>query len=371
MVSSLSSSASSIQARFKFDLIRPGNEVAFSFDVDLKLPGVGITAIFGPSGSGKTTLLRCLAGLERARRGDCVVNGVPWQDENVFTPVHRRPLGVVFQESSLFAHLTAQGNLQYAVSRSAGKGQGVVYEQVVQVMGLGGLLQRYPHQLSGGERQRVAIARALLTQPQLLLMDEPLASLDKARKQEVLPYLEHIRTAFKVPILYVSHSLEEVTRLADHVVLMAAGRVIAQGDLTAVFSRLDVALWLEEDTAVVLQAQVVERDAQWHLMCVRYSGGVLWLRDNGVAIDQPVRIRVHARDVSLALTKHEDSSIVNRLEVEVVEVVQDRDEAMALVRLLSGDVFLMARITRRSLQQLGLDVGSVVWAQVKSAAMLS
>ena len=364
------SAQSSMQARFKFEVTRDNDEAAFFFDVDIMLPGQGITAIFGPSGSGKTTLLRCISGLERSSEGVCVVNGITWQSKSVFTPVHRRPLGVVFQESSLFAHLTAEGNLQYAVRRSS-KGQGIVFEQVIQVMGIAALLQRYPHQLSGGERQRVAIARALLTQPQLLLMDEPLASLDKARKQEVLPYLEHIRTAFEVPILYVSHSLEEVTRLADHVVLMDSGRVIAQGGVTDVFSRLDTALWLEEDTAVVLQAQVVERDNSWHLMRVRYSGGDLWLRDNGTALDQWVRVRVHAKDVSLALTKHEDSSIVNRLEVKIVEVGQDHDEAMALVRLLSGDVFLMARITRRSLQQLGLMVGAVVWAQVKSAAMLS
>ncbi len=365
------SPAPSIKARFKYALAREGDTKAFCLDVNTELPGCGITAIYGSSGSGKTTLLRCIAGLERAELGLCFVNGMPWQDERVFEPVHQRPLGFVFQESSLFEHLTAEGNLQYAVKRSAGKFRGIVYGHVITVMGLSGLLERYPHELSGGERQRVAIARALLAQPQLLLMDEPLASLDRLRKREILPYLEHLRTAFDVPIIYVSHSLEEVTRLADHVVLLEAGSVIAQGSVTDVFSRLDVALWLDEDMAVVLQGRVVERDVRWHLMRIQYSGGSIWLRDSRAALNQPVRVRIHAKDVSLALTKHDDSSIVNRLEVRVVDIAQDQDEAMALVRLLSGDEYLMARITRRSVKQLGLKVGVPVWAQVKSAAMLS
>ena len=361
---------SSIHARFKHCPQQAHAGAAFCLDVDITLPSAGVTAIFGPSGSGKTTLLRCIAGLEVVSQGECTVNGESWQSQANRMPVHRRAIGFVFQEASLFAHLTAQANLQYAIKRAASKTRAVDYEQVVDVMALSPLLARYPHELSGGERQRVAIARALLAQPRLLLMDEPLASLDRARKQEILPYLEHLRAVFNVPIIYVTHSLEEVARLADQVVLMEQGKVVSQGDVADVFSRLDVALWLNDDMAVVLKGVVVERDAQWHLMRVQYSGGHLWLRDSGAALSQTVRIRIHAKDVSLTLAEHQDTSIANRLNTQVVDIVGDQDEAMSLIRLASGSDYLMARVTKRSVEQLGLKVGMSVWAQVKSAAMV-
>ena len=198
-----------IDARFRLDW--PG----FSLDVDLALPGRGVTALFGHSGSGKTTLLRCIAGLERAAQGRLAVDGEVWQDAGSWLPPHQRPIGYVFQEASLFAHLTVLGNLRYGMKRISGA-QRVSLDHAIELLGIGHLLDRKPDRLSGGERQRVGIARALAVSPRLLLMDEPLAALDLKRKQEILPYLERLHDELSIPVLYVSHSPDEVARLADY-----------------------------------------------------------------------------------------------------------------------------------------------------------
>ncbi|WP_417357423.1 molybdenum ABC transporter ATP-binding protein [Gallaecimonas pentaromativorans] len=358
-----------IEARFALGLTGKG-ESAFNLDVDLTLPGQGVSAIFGHSGSGKTTLLRCLAGLERAPVGRLKVNGDTWQDQGLFLKTHKRPLGYVFQESSLFPHLTAKGNLDYATKRSGKATPEALYQKVLAVMGIEPLLGRYPHQLSGGERQRVAIARALLIQPSLLLMDEPLAALDMARKQEILPYLEKLRTSFALPVVYVSHAMDEVARLADHVVVMQGGKVKAEGAVGEVFSRLDLPLPAGDDASVVWQGQLAERDSQWHLAKVACPGGALWVRDNGDALGGPVRLRVQARDVSLSLSRHSDSSILNLLAVEVEQMVPDKDDAMVLVRLKAQNDHLIARLTRRSASTLALQPGQSLWAQIKSVAIV-
>ncbi|WP_346840007.1 molybdenum ABC transporter ATP-binding protein [Microbulbifer sp. SAOS-129_SWC] len=365
-------SETAIQLRFR--LAYPGE--GFSLELDAPLPGRGITAIFGQSGSGKTSLLRCVAGLQRAE-GLLRVRGETWQDERTFLPPHRRPLGYVFQEASLLPHLSARGNLDYALKRAdrgaaatLAHGAAATFSHIVELMGIGDLLARYPHQLSGGERQRVAIARALLIGPQLLLMDEPLASLDSARKREILPYLERLRSEFDLPILYVSHALDEVARLADHLLVMEAGRAVAQGSVASVLSRIDLPLPLGEDAGVVLDGQVLERDSHWHLARIGFDGGELWLRDGGQPVGEPLRVRVLARDLSLALTPHGDTSILNRLPVEVAEIAADADSAMVLVRLRAGASSLVARLTRRSAEHLELVPGQKLWAQIKSAAIV-
>ncbi|WP_372750271.1 molybdenum ABC transporter ATP-binding protein, partial [Litorivivens sp.] len=218
--------------------------------------------------------------------------------------------------------------------------------------------------------QRVAIARALLRSPQLLLMDEPLASLDQARKQEILPYLENIHTQFDIPIFYVSHAIDEVARLADHVVVLHQGSVSAQGEVKSVFARTDLPLHIGDETGVILLGTVVERDTRWRLKRVVFDGGELWLRDSGDAIGRSVRVRVLARDISLALSVDDNTSILNRLATTVTDIIDDEDEAMALIRLTVGSSSLLARVTRRSVAQLGLQPGMPVWAQIKSAAMI-
>ncbi|WP_420554749.1 molybdenum ABC transporter ATP-binding protein [Neptuniibacter marinus] len=359
-----------IQASFQ--LKHPeAHDNSFILDIDLTLPSQGVTVIFGPSGSGKTTLLRCIAGLEEPDKGQLSINGEIWQNASLSMPTHKRPLGYVFQESSLFPHLTALGNLNYARKRAGKKVSNQLYDHAIDIMGIHDILHRYPQQLSGGERQRVAIARALLINPLLLLMDEPLASLDKQRKQEIIPYLERLGSSLEIPIIYVSHSMDEVSRLADHVVVLKQGKVSAQGGLTEVFSQIDLPLDYGDDTGVVLQGHVIERDRKWHLARIAFSDGELWVRDRGDELNQAVRVRVLARDVSLTLTPDNDSSILNRLAVTVDEIAADTDEAMALIRLKTGSEYLIARLTCKSIDRLQLEPGKKLWTQIKSVALIS
>ncbi len=353
-----------IQARFKLAFPE------FTLDVDLDLPGRGVTALFGHSGSGKTTLLRCIAGLEKVPGGYLRVGDGIWQDDHACLPVHRRPIGYVFQEASLFPHLTVRRNLEYGLKRVESSARKVSLDQAVELLGIGHLLDRQPDRLSGGEKQRVAIARALAVSPRLLLMDEPLAALDLARKQEILPYLERLHDELEIPLLYVSHAPDEVARLADHIVVMDQGRTVASGPLTDTLARLDLPIRLGEDAGVVLDAAVAERDAQWGLARAAFEGGAVWVRDGGHAIGQHVRVRILARDVSLALTRHTGTSILNILPAAVEAMVEDGHPALALVRLSVGDSPLLARLTRRSAHALELAPGKRVYAQIKAVALV-
>ena len=357
-------SGEGIRARFSLD--RGG----FTLEVDLDLPGRGVTALFGHSGSGKTTLLRLMAGLERAEQGELAVNGQVWQDAATFLPTHRRPLGYVFQEASLFPHLSVGGNLEYGIKRVPAAERKVSLEQAIELLGIGPLLGRKPDRLSGGERQRVGIARALALSPRVLLMDEPLAALDLARKKEILPYLERLHDELEIPVVYVSHAPDEVARLADHLVVMDAGRAVASGPLTETLARLDLPFRLGEDAGVVLDAVVAERDVQWSLAKVDFGGGAVWVRDGGQPVGRRVRLRILARDVSLALTPHNGSSILNTLSAAVVAIADDTHPALALVRLNVGGSPLVARVTRRSAAALDLAPGKLLNAQIKSVAIL-
>jgi molybdate transport system ATP-binding protein len=354
-----------IQARFQHRAT-----TGFTLDVDLQLPGTGVTALFGPSGCGKTTLLRCLAGLTRAADGLLSVQGEVWQDAQRFVPTHQRPLGYVFQDAHLFAHLSVHRNLFYGHARVPAHLRHSAPDGVVELLGIGHLMARMPSGLSGGERQRVAMARALLSSPRLLLMDEPLAALDHQRKQEILPYLERLRDELKIPLLYVSHAPDEVARLADHIVVLREGRTVASGPLSETLARVDLPLHLGEDAGVVLQAVVQERDSAWHLARVAFEGGSLWVRDGGHAVGQPVRVRILARDVSLALEPAAGTSIQNSLQAAVEQIAGDCHPALALVRLRAGASPLLARLTRRAASGLQLEVGQTVWVQIKAVALI-
>ncbi|MGE5153565.1 MAG: molybdenum ABC transporter ATP-binding protein [Bdellovibrio bacteriovorus] len=352
-----------IEARFNLEY--PG----FSLDADLALPSQGVTALFGPSGSGKTTLLRAIAGLVRLPDGHLRVDGEIWQDGGTFLPTHRRPLGYVFQEASLFPHLSVRGNLDYGRRRS-GQGDAAGFSHILELLGIGHLLDRRPGGLSGGERQRVAVARALLTRPRLLLMDEPLAALDQARKEEILPYLEGLHRELGIPILYVSHAPDEVARLADHLVVLESGRVLATGPLTETLARLDLPIRLGEDAGVVIEARVALRDPDWHLARADFPGGRLWVRDRGHPIGETVRVRILARDVSIAREPIQGTSILNTLPVTVTELAPDAHPALRLVRLSAAEVPLLARLTARSAAALELVPGACVWAQIKAVALI-
>lgn len=342
----------------------------FTLDVDLAVPAQGVTAVFGVSGSGKTTLLRCVAGLERAGHARVAVGGETWQDDaaGVFVPTHRRRLGYVFQEASLFDHLDVRGNLQFGLRR-AGVAPAAL-AAMVERLGIGGLLARRPAQLSGGERQRVAIARALATQPRILLLDEPLASLDAARRGEILPWLERLRDELRLPMLYVTHAVDEVARLADHLVLLDAGRVVASGPLAQLFTRLDTAGLPGEDASALLQGALGARDARWHLARVDFDGGALWVADTGKPVGARVRVRVHARDVGIALAPGETSTVQNRLACTVQAIGPGRHPSQALVQLACGASLLQAAVTARAVDALGLAPGMRVWAQVKAVALV-
>jgi molybdate transport system ATP-binding protein len=354
----------SIQARFRLDY--PG----FGLDVDLDLPGQGVTALFGPSGSGKTSLLRCMAGLVRAGDARMDVNGETWQHGSTFLAPHRRALGYVFQEASLFEHLSVQGNLDFGRSRVPLALQRVASDRAIDLLGLGHLLARRPQGLSGGERQRVAIARALLTSPRLLLMDEPLAALDQQRKNEFMPYLQRLNAELDIPVVYVSHSPDEVARLADHLVVLDGGRVMACGPLAQTLSRLDLPISQGEDAGVVLNAVVAERDEPWHLARVDFEGGHLWVRDAGQAIGQPVRVRILARDVSISLQRQSDTSIQNILPATIAGISEEGHPSLSVLRLDLGPSALLARLTRRSAASLNLAPGMPVWVQIKAVALI-
>lgn len=343
----------------------------FELNVDLRLPASGITVLFGASGSGKTSVLRCVAGLERAA-GVVRIAGQVWQDDaaGVFLPTWRRPLGYVFQEASLLAHLTVRGNVEFALRRSTGPSGHQALIDAVELLGIGHLMDRGTAQLSGGERQRVAIARALVTQPALLLLDEPLASLDHARRQDILPWLARLRDELRLPMLYVTHSADELARLADHVVVLEGGQLRASGPVAEVLSAVRSPVVVGEDAGVLLVGQVLALDVRWHLAQVGFDGGALWVHNSGLELGQRLRLRVLARDVSIALSLPQGSSIQNLLACQVESLEADGHLSQALVRLACGGSFVLARLTQRAVHGLALAPGQAVWAQVKSVAIV-
>ncbi|WPN27552.1 molybdenum ABC transporter ATP-binding protein [Pseudomonas sp. P5_109] len=358
-----------IQMRLKLDY--PG----FALDVDLQLPGRGVTALYGHSGSGKTTCLRCIAGLERADQGFIQVNDEVWQDsENrVFVAPHKRALGYVFQEASLFPHLSVLANLEFGLKRIPKPQRRVDMAHATELLGISHLLDRHPQHLSGGERQRVGMARALLTSPNLLLMDEPLAALDAQRKNEILPYLQRLHDELDIPVLYVSHSQDEVARLADHIVLLSSGKALASGPIGQTLARLDLPLAMGDDAGVVIEGRVSAYDAEYQLLSLQLPDTSLNIRVPHTPMDagQALRCKVQARDVSLSLDSAGQSSILNRLPVTVVSEMSADNAAHVLIRLDAAGSPLLARITRYSRDQLNVHPGQQLWAQIKAVAVLA
>lgn len=343
----------------------------FSLAAAFAIPAPGITGLFGRSGCGKTTLLRCIAGLEPASRGVVRVQGETWQDAGRFVPPHRRAAGYVFQEPRLFPHLSVAGNLHYGMRRAAAGSAGAVdFDHVVELLGLGHLLARRPARLSGGERQRAAIARALLRRPRIILMDEPLANLDSARKQEILPFLDRLHAEVSLPILYVSHSLDEITHLCDRLVVLDAGRVTAAGPLQDVLLRDDLPLPAGEEAGAVVEGTVREYDAEYEMTRVAVSAGELLIPGRHGRIGSHTRLRILARDVSLALSRPEATTILNILPAEI-DAVHPQPGGYVAVRLRCGIDRLVARISRRSLEKLAIRPGMRVYAQLKGVAVRS
>ncbi len=354
----------SIEARFHLQ------KQEFTLDIDLTVPTRGVLAVFGPSGCGKTTLLRVIAGLERVPGGYLKVGEMVWQAGNRFVPPHKRSLGYVFQEASLFPHLTVQGNLEYGMKRVPKEERKVSLDRAIELLGIGSLLERRADQLSGGERQRVAIARALAVSPRLLLLDEPLAALDMARKREIMPYLESLHAELKIPVIYVSHAPDEVARLADYLVLLERGKIRASGEIAEMLTRLDLPLARGADAAAIVETRVAGHDAEYHLTRLEFSGGEIIVSRKNLPVGHPVRVRIAARDVSLTLKRQSGTSILNIFPATVTELTPTGESKMT-VRLMVAGVPLLSRITRRSAAALDLKPGKAVYAQVKSVALLA
>ena len=344
----------------------------FQFQVSLDLPLDGVTAIFGPSGCGKTTFLRCLAGLERSPTGLLKFGNAVWQDEaqGAFLPIPERSIGYVFQEPRLFPHFTVRANLEYGFKRTATEKRKLSLEKIVEILGLHDLLDRRPHNLSGGEQQRVAIGRALLTSPELLLMDEPLSSLDVKRKREILPFIRRLDTELHIPIIYVTHSLQEVLQLATTLVMLKDGRVTGVGPLSEVFAQLDSRRFMEESQiGAVIDTTVEAHDPEFGLTKLAFAGRHLYVPHQEQAIGEQLRVQIHSRDVSIITSQPAfQSSVLNILKATVTDIgTVDPEHPFVDIKLDIGWP-LLATITRKSLASLNLQPGQHVFAQIKAVA---
>lgn len=347
----------------------------FALDAAFTVPATGVTGLFGPSGCGKTTVLRCMAGLQRLADGYCAIDGDVWQDGNVFRPPHERPVGYVFQEASLFPHLSVTGNLLYATRgrRPRSPKDPIGFDEVVALLGLEKLLDRSPRHLSGGERQRVAVGRALLSQPKLLLMDEPLSALDRQTKDEILPFLERLHDGLSLPVIYVSHDMTEVERLVDYLVLMRSGHVLAAGPLSKLQSDPALPLAAGRDAAVTLDAVVSAYDPEYGLATLQVEGGRITVPMPEVAIGGHRRLTIAAGDVSLAREPPRATTVLNILPARILSATPAGEHEIVTVLGLGVDgagTRILARVTKRSWDELALGEGMIVHAQAKSVALV-
>ena len=341
-----------------------------NLDITLSVPATGVTAVLGPSGSGKTTLLRVISGLEKARSGTVEVCGIYWQNDRFHLPTHRRLVGYVSQDDTLFPHLSVEKNLLFGFRRTPAPQQTICFEQVVQLLEMKPLLSRRPGTLSGGEKRRVALGRALLASPRLLLMDEPLTGLDRRNKSEILSYLDVLFKDLHVPVFYVSHDTDEVARIAETLVLLERGKVLGSGPVAEMLARSDLPLIHESDAEALLKAVIVRHEQEHSLTVLEIAGGTLQVPLQPSKPGEHVRVRITARDVSLTLSHQLDTSILNILQGVVLDVLEE-GSSQAMVRLNISGAVILSRVTRKSVQSLGLKPGAKVYAQIKGVAVLA
>ncbi len=341
---------------------------AFSLRVDTEFADRRVSALFGPSGAGKTSVLRIIAGLDHTPGAQVSFNEEIWQDEHTFIPAHRRGIGYVFQQLNLFPHLSAADNLAYASHRRH-KPEGLSQDEIIDMLDISDLLDKRPGQLSGGEQQRVAIARALLSHPKLLLMDEPLGAIDQFARNRILPYLQRVHHALDIPVIFISHSLEEVLYLADHVYQIEAGRV-ASASAAIEFAVSDAGA-THNNAAAIVSCEVIDTEAAYALTRVSLDGQTLYISAEGFDPGELIRVKIPARDVSLTRTKATETSIINIIEGTVLDIQPASNGPVATVTLACGQQRLLARITRKSVNDLGLMAGDKVFAQIKGVALLT
>jgi len=344
----------------------------YDLDVALDIPAWGVTALFGPSGCGKTTILRCISGLHQAPIGRVVVDSEIWQAKGYFRPTHTRAIGYVFQEASLFPHLSVRKNLLYGQdSRSPVSMQ--TFDHIVDLLGLGRFLDRSPRNLSGGERQRVAIGRALFSSPKLLLMDEPLSALDRPAKEEIMPFIERLHENLQLPIIYVSHDINEIEHIADYLVLMNEGKIVASGALANIQSDPNLPLAAYHDSAVSLEGSLVDYDAHFGIAKFEVHGAFLNVPSSAIEIGVKRRLKVYASNVSLSLENIKSSTIENLIPVCIIGMKETNPFQVTVVLGLGrqGDgAHILARITRRSWETLGLSINTSLYAQIKAVSLV-
>lgn len=344
-------------------------QIDFNLDVSLALRP-GLTSIYGRSGSGKTTLINIIAGLITPDQGRVIINDTSLYDSQhrIDVPPENRRIGYVFQEGRLFPHMSVKSNLLYARRFLPEPATPALFDEIVALLDLAGLLSRKPATLSGGEKQRVAIGRALLAEPRLLLMDEPLASLDAALKADILPFIERLRDTLNIPIFYVSHAMEEVIRLADHLVLMSDGSVAAEGPVDQVMSRIDLKpLTGRYEAGAVIDVQIHAHDEVYHLTELRFAGHTLFVPHINTPKGSTMRLRIRARDVSLSTRRPTETSVLNVFKGTITDISPEEGPYSEI--LLDVGVPLIARVTRKSVAELKLDVGRTVYASIKAVAI--
>lgn len=345
---------------------------SFRLQVDLSLPGQGISILFGPSGCGKTSLLRGIAGLDAQMQGHVSVNGQVWLDSSrrKYTPAWQRAVGFVFQDAALFPHLSVKENLIYGMKRAGGHQESGLFDHISELLALDGLHSRHPDSLSGGERQRVAIGRALLSKPQLLLMDEPLSSLDESLKREFLPYLDRLHRELDIPVIYVTHAHDELMRLADYVVLMAEGRVDDSGTLEALLPILGMKEGLCGEWGTVVAGMIRAHQPEDGVSQMTFQGGSLWLPLLALPEGSSVRCRILPSDVSLSIERPTLCSILNVMPVTVVSILEQTQSAQILVCLDLEGTVLYSSVTRKSAKDLALSPGQIIYAQIKTTTLM-
>lgn len=342
----------------------------FNLNVELQLPPRGLSVILGESGSGKTTLLRCIAGLQPAQTSFLKIGEQIWDDsqQNQFLAPHQRSIGYVFQQANLFPHLSVAQNIDYGRKRLRQRGSDSKLNDLIELLGISSLLSRPATTLSGGEQQRVAIARALALEPEILLMDEPLAALDWRRKQDILPYLQRLQQSLEIPILYVTHSLQEMAQLADSVVILQAGKIQAQGSLSEILQKPELALNQQADAFSVWPVRLLDHDSEYALSRVGFEHGELFLPQLDIQSGQRFRLQIYARDVSLSLQQPVNTSILNILSASIVSM-RETSPGQCLLHLQISEQSLLAQITRKSCEILGLKNGMQVFAQIKGCSV--
>jgi molybdate transport system ATP-binding protein len=342
----------------------------FTIEAEFDIPARGVLGIFGHSGSGKTTLLRCIAGLEKDVQGHIEVNGQTWLGGNRNLSIQARNIGYIFQESRLFPHLSVLDNLEYGVKRCDAGHTPLDRKHLYELLNIGHLLGRKPHELSGGEKQRVAIGRAMLKNPQIMLLDEPLASLDAKRKQEILPFLDRLHAELSIPMLYVSHSINEVSRLCDHLLIMEQGRIEFNGNIHDALVSAESPLAMAENAAALLEGIVAKQEKDFNLSIVQTLKGTALQVLGDFTPGQQLRLRVQATDVSLSRTMATESSILNIIEAEITQIVEEPNAYIMVWLVVNSDV-LLARVSRKSCHSLKLRVKEKIFMQIKAVSVHS